>query len=312
MLNWLKNKARPPRYVGVDMYDDGFGIAIIEQADAHTPRVSAARWCPLGAGAALGPALANAVHELDARGLPVCATLPHTSYSLVQLETPEVPDDELREAMRWRVRDLIDFPVEHAVIDVFPLPESHRPGAPALLYVVVAQSAAVDALVDALHDAGLDVAAVDIVEMAMRNLSLHFDRPDRPRAYLNLQAGQTVIEIADGAQVYLSRRVMQGLDIDADPTLLQAQMEGLALEVQRSLDYFESQYALGPADRLSVMVCEDGLYDAFAAVAASFLTVPTERFDFAAIGTANDVRLAELGRGVTALGAALRGVAWAA
>ena len=60
------------------------------------------------------------------------ATLPYSAYSMVQLEAPELEPDELREAMRWRVRDLIDFPVEQAAIDVFHLPESQRPGAPAL------------------------------------------------------------------------------------------------------------------------------------------------------------------------------------
>lgn len=312
MFNWLKNKAGSSRYVGIDSYEDGFAMAVVEQHETGSPRVVAVRWCPLQAGTNAAGVLANAVRELDIRGTRVCATLPHAAYSLVQLESPGVGDGELREAMRWRVKDLIDFPVEQAVIDVFPLPESHRPGAPSLVYVVVAQSAHVDALTTALGDAGLEIEAIDIVEMAIRNLSLHFDRPGRPRAYLHLQSGQSVIEIADGSQVYLSRRVMQEFEADADPVVLQAQMENLALEVQRSLDYFESQYALGPADRLSVMVCAGELYDAFTSVAASFLTVPTERFDFDAVDIAADVHLPALGRGVTAIGTAMRGVPWAA
>jgi MSHA biogenesis protein MshI len=230
----------------------------------------------------------------------------------VQLEAPELADDELREAMRWRVRDLIDFPVEAAVIDVFRLPVSRRPGTPDLLYAVVAKTAEVEALAELLDAAGLEIRAVDIVEMAIRNLSLYIDRPGRPRAYLHLQPGQTVIEIVDGPQVFLSRRVLQEYEADADPELLQAQMEGLALEVQRSLDYFESQYALGPVDQLSAIVCSDSAYEAFSRVARQFLTVTTERFDFSAMGRRAGIDLATLGRGVTAVGAALRGQPWAA
>ncbi|MDJ0738689.1 MAG: hypothetical protein QNJ91_03170 [Gammaproteobacteria bacterium] len=312
MLNWLKNKAGSQNYVGIDVYDDGFAVAVIDGTAATRPLVTAARWCPLRADEAIADVLSAVVRDLGLRGQPVVATLPHDTYSLVQLERPEVPDDELAEAMRWRVRDLIDFPVEQAVIDVFPLPESQRPGAPALLYVVVAKAQAVDALVEALHDAGLSVMAIDLVEMAIRNLAMHVDRPQRPRAYLQLQSAQTVIEIADATQVYLSRRVMQDFDVEADRALLHAQMENLALEVQRSLDYFESQYALGPADRLTVLVADDALFAAFRQEAGVFLTVPVERFGFAAVASAADVSVDALGRGFTALGAALRGLPWAA
>lgn len=211
--------------------------------------------------------------------------------------------------MRWRVRDLIDFPVEQAVIDIVHLPPSRRPGAPALLYVVVAKAAEVDTLAEMLIDAGLDIRAIDIVEMAIRNPSLHLDRP---RAYLDLQPGQTVVEIADGSQAYLSRRVLQEVDVGADATLLQAQMENLALEVQRSLDYFESQFAVGAVDMLSVMVCNEGLFDVFSGVARAFLTEPTERLAFDRMATADGVELSASGRGMTAVGAALRGLAWAA
>ncbi|MCB1724548.1 MAG: hypothetical protein KDJ39_12735 [Gammaproteobacteria bacterium] len=312
MRNWLKRRADSGRRVGLDVYADGFALAVIRTTDASAPVVDAARWFPLHGADALAGDLGRAVNELGVRGLPVVATLPHAAYSLVQLEAPDLEIDELREAMRWRVRDLIDFPVEQAIVDVFRLPASRRAGAPPLLYVVVARQADVQHLTQAVAAAGLDIVAVDIVEMAIRNLSRNLDRPQRPRAYLHLQPGQTVIEIADGDNIYLSRRVLQDYDGDADAVVLGAQMENLALEVQRSLDYFESQFALGAADRLSLIVCDNALFEAFSGVARSFLTVPTERFSFDAISMAPGVQLDVLGQGVTALGAAMRGVAWAA
>ncbi len=312
MLNWLKKRSPSSRVLGLDLYDDGLALAVVDMAGDAGPSVVGARWCPAMRPADRPAALKQGVRDLGARGLPVVALLQHSGYSLVQLEAPELEPEELREAMRWRVRDLIDFPIEQAIIDIVHLPPSRRPGAPGLLYAVVAKAPEVDALAEMLSDAGLEVRAIDIVEMAIRNLSLHLDRPERPRAYLHLQPGQTVIEIADGSQVYLSRRVLQDFDGDADELLLQAQMENLALEVQRSLDYFESQYAVGAVDLLSVIVCGDRLFDAFSAVARAFLTVPTERFGFDGLARADGVELGVLGRGVTAVGAAMRGLPWAA
>ena len=311
MFNWLKKSSRSSRVLGLEMYENGCALAIVDQAEAGRPVIMGARWFPFRE-TDRASVLKQAVRGLKGRGLPLVATLPSSAYSLVQLEAPELEPEELRDAMRWRVKDLIDFPIEDAVIDVFQLPASRRPGAPQLVYAVVAKSREVEELGTLLVEAGLEIEAIDITEMAIRNLSLHLDKPGRPRAYLQLLPGQTIIEIADGPQVYLSRRVLQEFDIGADAELLQAQMENLALEVQRSLDYFESQYALGPADQLSVIVSDDRLFEAFSNVASAFLTVQTERFSFSDLGTAAAVDLVELGHGVTAVGAAMRRLPWAA
>ena len=127
-----------------------------------------------------------------------------------------------------------------------------------------------------------------------------------------MHPGQSVIEIVDGPQVYLSRRVQQDYDATADPVVLESQMENLALEVQRSLDYFESQYALGAADQLAVIVDDRALFDAFDAVARTFLTVSSVRFDVMRLATGSGVEPGRLERGVTAVGAAMRGLRWAA
>lgn len=312
MFNWLQKSAGSSRVLGLDTYAEGCALAVVDQANNDRPVITGVRWCPFHDESEKASVLKKAVRDLNARGLPVVATLPNSAYSLVQLEAPQLDAEELREAMRWRVKDLIDFPVQEAVIDVFGLPASRRPGAPELVYAVVAKSGEVESLGKLLIDAGLEVEAIDITEMAIRNLALHLDRPGRPRAYLQLQPGQTIIEIADGPQVYLSRRVLQEYDVDADSELLQAQMENLALEVQRSLDYFESQYAIGAADQLSVIVCDDALFGAFSKVARAFLTVQTERFSFSGMASAEGVDLSTLSYGVTAVGAAIRRLPWAA
>jgi len=312
LFKWLKRSAASSRILGLDMYEEGCALAVVDQANSGRPVIKGARWCTFNAAADKASALSQSVRELGARGLPVVATLPGSVYSLVQLEAPELETEELREAMRWRVKDLIDFPVEDAVIDVFELPASRRPGAPSLVYAVVAKAQEVEDLGSMLLDASLEVYAIDIAEMAIRNLALHLDKPGRPRAYLQLQPGHTIIEIADGPQVYLSRRVMQDYDLNLNTDLLQAQMENLALEVQRSLDYFESQYALGPADQLSVIVSDDVMFEAFCRVSRAFLTVQTERFRFTDMDGLDEVDLTVLGHGVTAVGAAMRGLPWAA
>ena len=66
------------------------------------------------------------------------------------------------------------------------------------------------------------------------------------------------------------------------------------------------------ADQLSVIVGDDRLFEAFQNAAQSFLTVQSQRFDFAGIGVAKGVELKTLGCGATAVGSAMRGLPWAA
>lgn len=309
MLRWFNKGGADSRVVGIDMHPDGCVLAVVDRSKPDAFQVSAVRHCPFGPDVDPSGPLGEVVRALGVRGSQAVATLQHSAYSLVQLEAPELPVDELREAMRWRVKDLIDFPVEEAVVDVFRLPRSQRPGAPELLYVVVARADAVNRAAEAIQSAGLKVVAVDVVEMSIRNLSLQVDRPGRARSYLHLLPGETLIEIADGPQIYLARRVLQDFDIDADPELLRAQMENLALEVQRSLDYFESQFAFGPADQLSVLAADERLFQSFAEVAGTFLTVSVERFPLDRLACAEGIELPVLSQGASAVGAAMRGAA---
>ncbi len=91
-------------------------------------------------------------------------------YSLILVETPDVPTAELRQAVRWRVKDLIDFDVDEAVIDIFEVP-TRKGGQENMIYAVVARSPAVRALIDEFSDTGVDLEYVDIPEFAIRNLT---------------------------------------------------------------------------------------------------------------------------------------------
>jgi len=59
-----------------------------------------------------------------------------------------VPAEELAEALRWRVKDLITFPVAEAIIDAFLLPEDSARGTSRMAYAVVAQRKNIEALVE--------------------------------------------------------------------------------------------------------------------------------------------------------------------
>lgn len=43
-------------------------------------------------------------------------------YQRVNIETPAVPVNEIALAVRWKINELIDFSIDDAVIDYYPVP----------------------------------------------------------------------------------------------------------------------------------------------------------------------------------------------
>src|SRR5262245_55797245 len=52
-----------------------------------------------------------------------CTTLLRTAdYQMLQVEAPNVPAEEAKNAVRWRIKDMVDFPVDTAAVDALAIP----------------------------------------------------------------------------------------------------------------------------------------------------------------------------------------------
>jgi len=191
--------------------------------------------------------LRQRVEALGLQGLPVNLLLSAADYQLLLVERPDVPPAELRAAVRWRIRELVNAPLDSLVVDAFALPDDAYRGRTPMAYCAVLARARMQALADWVEGAGLRLHSIDIAEMALRNLGLLIASDSQNLAVLKLNARDGLICVQHGRDLYMARRIEHGLDnrgVDS------AQ---LALEIQRSLDYFESQLGKGPVARLLVL-----------------------------------------------------------
>ncbi|MBK7563489.1 MAG: hypothetical protein IPI21_04020 [Propionivibrio sp.] len=74
-----------------------------------------------------------------------CTTLMGSGeYNLTQLESPPVPAEERREALRWALKETVSYPLDSACIDVLDIPIlGMPPGRSAGVLVVSAAEQAV-------------------------------------------------------------------------------------------------------------------------------------------------------------------------
>ncbi len=89
-------------------------------------------------------------------------------YRLLQLPRPDVAEAELDGVLRWRIRDLVDFDVEEAVIQTYPMPGQLHTTVQ-LLFVVVARRTLLQRYVETTHDAGLQLQTITTAELALNH-----------------------------------------------------------------------------------------------------------------------------------------------
>jgi len=184
--------------------------------------------------------------------VPVSTVLRTDDYQLALIEAPDVPPAELRAAMRWRLKETIDFRVEDAVIDVFEVPEQNRGGHGRMMYAVAARRSAIDRHAGALA-AVPTFDVVDVPELCLRNLAALLPAASAGVALLQLGETAASVVLVRGKTFYFARQMdlQATLHIAGDSgTRLDA--GSVVLELQRSLDYYERHFDQPPITRIAV------------------------------------------------------------
>lgn len=242
-------------------------------------------------------------------GKCACVTLlPAAAYKLLVTEPPNVPPEEMVEAMRWRIKDLIDFPVQGAALDVIEIPPAKLSGASSSIYVVVARGETVRERMELFSQAGIQLKVIDIVELGLRNIAVRLPEDAQGVALIWLHGGSGLLTITRGGVLYLMRNLSSATTALAATESGDAEVLGpLILELQRSFDYYEHQYREG-AVRHIALVTAPFPAEPIATALRQALATDVRVLDAAAIvGTQTTLPEDWSTHFLPALGAALRG-----
>lgn len=183
-----------------------------------------------------------------------CTTLLKSEdYQVHQVEAPTVPAAEMKAAVRWRVKDMLDYPLDAATVDVLDIPvDRNAPARNHQMYAVTARNSSIEACVKLFHDADVPLEAIDIPELAQRNVATLFEPEERGVAMLAFYEKEGMLTFTRGGELYLARRIDMTLAqlADADGARRNQCCERVALELQRSLDHFDRQYNYVPIAKL--------------------------------------------------------------
>jgi len=239
--------------------DMGIAVAMLGPATGSgKPKLELCDFTPWQDDCSPQELLARKVRELSLSKRPCTTVMGLGEYSIISVDAPDVPPAELRAALRWQVKDLIDFHIDDALIDVFDAPPSGAHGQKKMLYVVVSRTSTVRERVEQMQAAEANLTTIDIPELVLRNITTRLPEDEGGVAMVYLARERGLVVVSRESTLYFARTLDIGYDYltqglaDTDELSLEnnAVFDRLVLEVQRSLDYYDRYFQQPPVSAL--------------------------------------------------------------
>lgn len=225
-------------------------------------------------------------HKLGAN-TNVNLVLTPSDYKTLTVDAPEVEPSEYQQAAKWLVKDLLDYPVTEAAIDLFAMPT----GSQSKLYLVCARQSLIRQYMREFQKSRLCLMGIETIELALRN---HLLIKQEGHCLLMFKT-----DFFTGIMIFKEQTIHLIRSIRAD--LEELSHKKLLTELQRSLDYYKKQAQQGMPQKIiltSNLLEYENLQDNLTAHTgmpveglqpAEFLTMPevgenTYRYTITALG----------------------------
>lgn len=203
---------------------------------------------------------------------PCSYVLNAIDYQCVHVEKPLVPADEVKQAVRWKIKDLIDYPVDDASLALLEIPSDENGyNQLSYLYVIAARNDRIGDISNRLIQQNVNLKVIDTKATAQRNIASFLEDENRAMAMLSLSSLGGLLTFTSGGELYHTRF------IEMDQERSATSLERFALEMQRSLDYFDRQFAYVSVNKLLIAPFE--YQQDFVDYLKNALYVPVESFN---------------------------------
>ena len=180
----LGKQTQGRKQVGLHITADGVAVAEIALSADAKPALVSCEYIHSSETSTRLRQLDRYLRKHDLKKHECVVALEESHYNLFQMAAPAVEDAELKSAIHWSVKDLIDYPLEDAVVEVFRIPvQEYREEK---VYAVVAPRDEIQQTVDFVRKTGLTLEAIDIEEISLGNVIEQMEGQERGIAVLHV------------------------------------------------------------------------------------------------------------------------------
>ena len=281
MSAWFRGK-KQPGWLAVGLHGDHVDLVHVRRAANGRPEIVLCD--SYRTEDSETEALARLRKELKLDQYRCTTLLKFADYQMHSLDAPNVPAAELKNAVRWRVKDVIDYPLEQATVDVLDVPVD-KSGASRnhSVFAVTARNEQIERTIKPFNDAKVPLEVIDIPALAQRNIAALFEQEARGLATLAFYEECGKLTFTGDGEVFMTRRIeiplAQMMEADADRR--NQHFERIALELQRSLDHFDRQFNYVPVSKLMLAPLPQDI--GLQQYLATNIYVPVEIMDLATV-----------------------------
>jgi len=248
----LFSTAKKESQIGVDFQSDGVAVTQVRTDKKNPGSIMRSEFVEASGQEAQVEALKDWVRANNLQKLPCVCLVAGDDCDVYQVERPEVDDAEMIQAVTWKIKDLLNYDVAHAVVDSYPMPVSSKNNQKQV-GVVAAREAVVGSYVESIKTTAMELTALDVHELVRSNLQLVRNSAEQSLALLTLTASSGLLSVYHDTELHVSRAFMIGTDqLETASAEDESVFDALLLEIQRSLDYFESYFGKGAVTNLRV------------------------------------------------------------
>ncbi len=250
------SKQQSEQLVGISLQQKSLGLCILPpMQDASNPELASSNKIIFEKRTVESFDFASVIDKLNNQFNLSCEchlVLNAAQSQIVQVDKPDVPKDEINGALKWQVKDLVSISPDNMVLDYFDGPI--LAGGKEKINVVCSPLNELKKIVSVLNTGSMKVASITIEEFAFANLL-----PIQNDACLLVcqQPNEEItLLIVKQGKLYFHRR-LRGFSQIASKTedeLTMTAIDNLALEIQRSSDYFERQLKQAPIKEIKVLL----------------------------------------------------------
>ncbi len=175
-------------------------------------------------------------HELQGECRLVLST---SQYNIIQIDRPDVPEEEIAGALKWQIKDLVPCAPENMLLDYFYAPA--MPDGTERLYVVCTPLDRLKLIVEQLNSDKIKLTTITTEEFAFAHL-LPFSEEAQLLVCQQPNEELFILIVRQGCIVF--HRHLRGFAQLGQKTadeLAFGLIDNLSLEIQKSTDYFERQ-----------------------------------------------------------------------
>ena len=195
------------------------------------------------------------VNEFKLHKYQVSVVLTRDFYQTFDIEKPKVADNELLASLPFAIKDLITDSIFDVIVDYYDRPLMPQKGE--MITAVCIAKQKVLQIRDMLLQHHMQIKEITIEELALAQL---LGESEEVNLLLSQQRNELILTVVKNGQLFFTHRLRGFNELLLQPfeQVEEQLLDGLSLELQRVLDYINSQLRLTSIAHLYLaIICQD-------------------------------------------------------